>query len=948
MKRKNTARNALFTSIISLLLCVTMLVGATFAWFTDKVESGINTIAAGNLDVELYHSDKNDSGYVGTSTKLFNDVTLWEPGAVVYENFVVENKGSLALKYQLSINFENETVVDGHGLSEVLKVAVVEGGFTGDREDAKKLDLVPMKSFVLPGALEGNTTSKTYGIVIYWQPTANDNLFNMNNDNQGKTLTIDLGVNLFATQEMYEEDSFGEDYDKDAWMDGMKVYTAQDLQAAINNGEKDLVLMEDIDLSESLVIPANTTYSLRAVSNGIVINLNGKTIRSTGLNAEGKKAHAVVNNGNLLLANGTITVSGENGGSAIYNAEGAALTIQDMTIVGAPQSGNGYPSYAINSYGELTVESADVSSTHGAIALFGDTVINDATVVMNGFGGSSHVFYIGGEGTDVVINDGSYTHNGNADGSLAYIMTGATVTVNGGTFSASNGGYGMATYTGSLIVKGGTFANAFLDWGGPISISGGTFAKEPGSKYIAEGYKAVANDDGTYTVLFPQESFDSLIDAAQPGDTVQIPAGEYTFPASKLEAGMTLECAPGTVFEGTSKLNINGATVIGATFSNPGGTAADQTINGTFKNCTFTGKNGLRWCYAGDTVVFENCVFDGSVYGVHFDGGANEVIFKDCTISGFNAMGGAITMLKMEGCTFKPGRSGYNGINLWGSVEMTDCTFLFDGTKTEWVDLCGDNTTATFTNCVVTDGTTIKGIETVVGNYGTGNTITINGEVLGLVSDVESLKDALNNGGDVTLTGDVKVDTAANAESNAYGKTGLNVTNGQTIDGNGMTLSVSGATGTWDSAVSITGGTIKNLTIDSGFRGVFVNHNSTVSGKVYLENVIIDGPTYTISCDQGTGNGLEATNCTFNGWTSYATTIGDVKFVDCSFGEGAGYKFCRPYAATAFVGCDFAEGFQIDPRAAVSFENCTINGVALTAENLSELVIGNLDNVTLK
>ena len=54
MKRRNATRSALFTSIISLLLCVSMLVGTTFAWFTDEVVTGMNTIAAGNLDVELY------------------------------------------------------------------------------------------------------------------------------------------------------------------------------------------------------------------------------------------------------------------------------------------------------------------------------------------------------------------------------------------------------------------------------------------------------------------------------------------------------------------------------------------------------------------------------------------------------------------------------------------------------------------------------------------------------------------------------------------------------------------------------------------------------------------------------------------------------------------------------------------------------------------------------
>ncbi|MBQ4267935.1 MAG: hypothetical protein IJB93_07050 [Clostridia bacterium] len=57
MKHKHTTRSALFTSIISMLLCVSMLVGATFAWFTDEVKSGVNMIAAGNLDIEVTNAD---------------------------------------------------------------------------------------------------------------------------------------------------------------------------------------------------------------------------------------------------------------------------------------------------------------------------------------------------------------------------------------------------------------------------------------------------------------------------------------------------------------------------------------------------------------------------------------------------------------------------------------------------------------------------------------------------------------------------------------------------------------------------------------------------------------------------------------------------------------------------------------------------------------------------
>lgn len=260
-------------------------------------------------------------------------------------------------------------------------------------------------------------------------------------------------------------------------------------------------------------------------------------------------------------------------------------------------------------------------------------------------------------------------------------------------------------------------------------------------------------------------------------------------------------------------------------------------------------------------------------------------------------------------------RSGYTaGILGDGDVVISGGTFGFD--PTNWLK---DGYTAT-----KVDGTWY---------------VTVEGSSPATNSD--TLVKALEEGKGVVMTDDVKIDPAN--MSNAYGTTGINVKNGQTIDGNGHTLDIAGAGGTWDSGISTTGGTIKNITITGSFRGIFINHNSTHSEKVVLENVIIDGTTYTISCDQGTNKGLEATNCTFKGWTSYAATLGDAKFVDCYFGKGS-YAYCRPYAPTTFVGCKFEAGFEVDPRAEVTFENCTIDGVALTAENLSTLVTSNTEN----
>ena len=200
------------------------------------------------------------------------------------------------------------------------------------------------------------------------------------------------------------------------------------------------------------------------------------------------------------------------------------------------------------------------------------------------------------------------------------------------------------------------------------------------------------------------------------------------------------------------------------------------------------------------------------------------------------------------------------------------------------------------------------------------------------------LREALKNGNDVILTDDINT---TDAESNGYGATGINI-NGGVFDGNGHTIEVEGATSTWDSAIAIKGGTIKNVTVAKGFRGIFFKNGTE---KIVLENVIINGPVYTISCDQAGNQGFEAYNSKFYGWTSYAGTIGTGYFEGCTFGAGAGYNFSRPYAPTTYVNCAFEAGHQIDARAKVSFENCTLDGVALTSDNINTLVTGNRQNI---
>lgn len=212
MTSKKSAKRELLSSVMALLICIAMFSGTTYAWFTDSVTSGVNRIVAGNLDVKLYHSNKTVTDEeVDASTLLFTDIALWEPGAMVYENFTVENAGSLALKYVFNLKVTNATVVNGRSLADVLKVAVVDGGVADDRPTALSEDFSPINSFSLNGSLESDGTD-TFGIIVYWQPGENDNHYNV----AGEVFEISIGVDLFATQMISESDSFDNTYDAGA------------------------------------------------------------------------------------------------------------------------------------------------------------------------------------------------------------------------------------------------------------------------------------------------------------------------------------------------------------------------------------------------------------------------------------------------------------------------------------------------------------------------------------------------------------------------------------------------------------------------------------------------------------------------------------------------------------------------------------------------------------
>lgn len=219
--KKNTTKKALLMSCLSLLLCCSMLVGTTFAWFTDTASTGRNQIIAGNLDVELNDVDGNsiegdDDIFVTPDGSVKG---LWEPGHVEVAYLQVKNAGTLALTYELAMNILSETTAvnmagDTFKLSEHLQLAVVD--YTdkyASREEALAAATNATKFSALftsnSAKLEPNQ-SKNIAMIV-WMPETVGNEANYRGD---VIPTIDFGISVFATQVGHENDSFGPDYDE--------------------------------------------------------------------------------------------------------------------------------------------------------------------------------------------------------------------------------------------------------------------------------------------------------------------------------------------------------------------------------------------------------------------------------------------------------------------------------------------------------------------------------------------------------------------------------------------------------------------------------------------------------------------------------------------------------------------------------------------------------------
>ena len=191
MNTKKATKRALLTSVMALVMCVVMLVGTTFAWFTDTASTAVNKIQAGNLDIKLLAEDGVTSLEGATlewqkAEGAEGEDILWEPGCrYKLQPIIIKNAGTLALKYKIVISG-----IDGDAkLNEAIEWTI--NGVSLDEE--KPLLAGESAKLMIEGRMK-----KEAG-----------------NEYQG--LSIDgIGITVYATQYTHEYDSFNNTYDEDA------------------------------------------------------------------------------------------------------------------------------------------------------------------------------------------------------------------------------------------------------------------------------------------------------------------------------------------------------------------------------------------------------------------------------------------------------------------------------------------------------------------------------------------------------------------------------------------------------------------------------------------------------------------------------------------------------------------------------------------------------------
>ena len=523
MTSSKSTKRALVSSALAIIMCVAVLIGATFAWFTDTASTAVNKIQAGNLDIKVeYAKEKmNDDGTlageltdwapIDNATNVFDPNALWEPGRTEYVVFRITNNGNLALKYKLSL----ETLAQKPGInkageefyladylcaSATVNPNVIGSGVSSLGTFMTKLNDLgvagvknvldpeyhPLTDATVNGTLlPGKTNCVPMAI---WMPTSVGN--EANAISPDKAATIDFGINVVATQDTVESDSFNNQYDADAPLDFEPVSTADELKAAATNG-KNVQLTQDVTLTDALTF-----------DNAVTIDLNGKTLTSS-LNSNG---YSLVTYADATIVNGTYKGTGTARGIAACGN----LKMRNVTVDVAGQVGVAC-SAADRQY---TIEDSTIKGGYALCNFNNNATINVSNSTLEGM---TTGFYHNGSNSGLNLTVTGTKINAGNNGTDA---TG--VYISGSTATRDAGGYQKASFTDCTVKGNAAIEVKYTD----LTLNNCTVT----ATVPAANASYTQNNNGSTTNGFAVVSTDNATNNTmpKPEGTITINGGSYT------------------------------------------------------------------------------------------------------------------------------------------------------------------------------------------------------------------------------------------------------------------------------------------------------------------------------------------------------------------------------------------------------------------------------------
>ena len=617
MTIKSTKR-ALIVSVLSLFICFTMLLGTTYAWFTDSVTSAGNIIKTGTLEVEMHWAkateDPSSANWQDASAGAIFKHQNWEPGYVEARHIKIANVGSLALKYKLAISPNGEV----SELADVIDVYFVDPAVKVETRDslAALTPVGTLREMIEDpdGAAYGSLLKdevKTVTIALKMRENAG-------NEYQDLSIGTSFSVVLMATQDNVEADDLDENYDDIDIPDvNVQVIDGNTYHYTID-GNVVLANVPYGNVGASFTVPDDVTILGQGdvYAGAVPVFSKSSPIQSITL-PEGLveiKARAIT---------GVTTLTSINFPSTLKAIRAQALRLTGMDELTVPANVEVIGEGAFRDMANLTTV----------------TVEGNVAFDNNAFRSCPNLTSIYLLGDDVTFTDGQFaTHTDAGD------ATGITIYVKNATVAAR------------------VYAAQTSAYGYEVKILG----------------DAVDGSDAQEVVKATNNT--QLDDAIQAGTTtVVLGSGNYIIPDSAQGKTLTIVGNGDTVvatqddgsYEGCD-YSLDGATVTfeGITINTDSTTYTGYArCKGTYNNCTI---NGTFTLY--DNSTFNNCEFNvtGDVYNI-WTWGASEATFNNCT---FNSDGKAIllyggsnTKLTLNGCTFND-----NGglTDLKAAVEIGD------------------------------------------------------------------------------------------------------------------------------------------------------------------------------------------------------------------------------------------------------------------------------------